>query len=112
MFNKILTVTALGLASLLTVTSANAALFKSGEVVKVEANTALVYVGSNTLEISGKSLTANRLLPTDSVLEGDPLFSYQSIGHVLVNGSTKAQHVSVKVTQGNLQLGDVVKFDK
>lgn len=110
MFNKVVTLSAITLASLLTVTSASAALFKSGEVIKVEANSALVYVGENVSNIQGKSLSASRLLPTESVLEGAPLFSYQTVGNVIVSSSAKDQHVSVKLTQGNLQKGDVLRL--
>lgn len=111
MFNKTLKIADLGLLSVMTIASASASDLKQGEIVKLEGKNAKVYIGTANSIMKGQQLQINRLLATNSVLEGDPLYSYQEVGKVLVNEITKPQYIDVQITQGNLKLGDKVKIN-
>jgi len=111
MLNKTLKIAALGLFSVMAVATASASDLKQGKIVKVEGKSASVYVGTANSIVKGQLLQINRLLATNSVLEGDPLYSYQKVGEVLVNEVTKPQYINVQITQGNLKLGDRVKIN-
>jgi hypothetical protein len=111
MFNKTLKIAAFSLFTVMSIASASESNFKQGEIVELEGKSAKVYVGTANSIVKGQLLQINRLLATNSVLEGDPLYSYQEVGKVLVNGITKAQYINVKITQGNLKLGDKVKIN-
>lgn len=111
MFNKTLKISAFGLLSVMAIASASASNLKQGEIVQVEGKSAKVYVGTATSIVKGQLLQINRLLATNSVLEGDPLYSYQEVGKVLVDDITKPQYIHVQITKGNLKLGDKVKIN-
>ena len=108
MFNKTLKIAVFSLFTVMSIASASESNFKQGEIVKLEGKSAKVYVGAANSIVKGQLLQINRLLATNSVLEGAPLYSYQEVGRVLVNDITKAQYINVQVTQGNLKLGDKV----
>jgi len=110
MFNKTLKIAAFSLLSVMTIASASASDLKQGEIVEVEGKIAKVYVGTANSIVKGQLLQINRLQATNSVLEGDPLYSYQEVGKVLVNGFSKSQYINVQITEGNLKLGDRVKI--
>ena len=101
----------MGLLSVMSVASVSASDLKQGEIVKLEGKTAKVYVGTANSIVKGQLLQINRLRATNSVLEGDPLYSYQEVGEVFVNGFSKSQYINVQITQGNLKLGDRVKIN-
>jgi hypothetical protein len=111
MFNKTLKMAAFGLLTVMSIASASESNFKQGEIVELEGKSAKVYVGTANSIVKGQLLQINRLLATNSVLEGDPLYSYQEVGEVLVNDITKVQYINVKITQGNLKLGDKVRIN-
>ena len=110
MFNKTLKIAAFSLLSVMTIASASASDLKQGEIVEVEGKIAKVYVGTANSIVKGQLLQINRLQATNSVLEGDPLYSYQEVGKVLVNGFSKSQYINVQITEGNLKRGDRVKI--
>lgn len=111
MFNKTLKIAVLSLLSVITIASASASDLKQGEIVEIEGKIAKVYVGTDNSIVKGQLLQINRLQATNSVLEGDPLYSYQEVGEVLVNGFSKSQYINVQITEGNLKLGDRVKIN-
>jgi len=111
MFNKTLKIAAFSLFALGNIASASQSDLKQGEIVKLEGTRAKVYVGTANSIVKGQLLQINRLLATNSVLEGDPLYSYQEVGKVLVNDTTKAQYINVQITEGSLKLGDKVKIN-
>ena len=110
MFNKTLKIAAFSLFTLGNIASASQSDLKQGEIVKVEGKTAKVYVSKADSIAKGQQLQINRLLATNSVLEGDPLYSYQEVTKVLVVEVTNSQYINVHLTQGKFKIGDKVKI--
>lgn len=108
MFNSMLKVAALGLFAVVNIASASD--LKSGDLVEVEGKVAKVHVDSTRSMLKGQQLQIHRLLATNSVLEGDPLYSYQEVGKVLVDEVTNSQYINVRIIQGRFKLGDKIKI--
>ncbi|HBY84943.1 MAG TPA: hypothetical protein DEO86_03630 [Colwellia sp.] len=111
MFHKTLKVAAFSLFAVVNIASASESDFKQGEIVKLEGKSAKVYVGTANSIVKGQLLEINRLLATNSVLEGDPLYSYQEVGKVLVGDISKPNYINVQITQGSLKEGDRVRIN-
>jgi hypothetical protein len=111
MFHKTLKISAFSFFAVVNLASASESDFKQGEIVKLEGKSAKVYVGTANSIVKGQLLQINRLLATNSVLEGDPLYSYQEVGKVLVGDISKPNYINVQITQGILKVGDKVKIN-
>lgn len=81
-----------------------------GKVVAVKNGSASVYVGSDTTTLIGKDITVRRLLPTNTVLEGEPLYSYQVVGSTVVNAESKANFVNIETKDIAIEKDDIIEL--
>ena len=82
----------------------------AGKVIAVDGNNARVYIGSDVASLQGKEITVRRLLPTDTVLEGEPLYSYQVVGTTVINAEDKANFIKIKTNDIPLKKHDIIEL--
>tara|TARA_R110002074_G_scaffold238096_6_gene410077 strand:+ start:7510 stop:7860 length:351 start_codon:yes stop_codon:yes gene_type:complete len=82
----------------------------SGKVISVNDDNASVYIAADTSTLPGKAITVRRLLPTNTVLEGEPLYSYQVVGKTVINAEDKANYISIKANNIAIKIRDIVEL--
>jgi hypothetical protein len=83
---------------------------KSGKVISANDTNASVYVSADSSVAQGEVITVRRLLPTNTVLEGEPLYSYQDIGKAVIESKGKARYLNIKTDELELKQGDIIEL--
>jgi len=110
MFSKSVKLTLLALCTLVITGCASNQQLTSGKVVSVNNGKANVYLSADTSTLQGKTVTVSRLLPNNSVLEGEPLFLYQVVGTTVIDSEEKTNYISVKTNDVTIEQNDIVEL--
>lgn len=110
MFRKSIKLTIATLFTVVITGCASNQQIESGKVVSVSNGKANVYLSADTSTLQGKSVTVSRLLPNNSVLEGEPLYSYQVVGKAVIDSEEKTNYIRVKTNDITIEKSDIIEL--
>jgi len=110
MFSKSIKLAILALSTAVITGCASNEQIESGKVVSVSNGKANVYLSADTATLEGKTVTVSRLLPNNSVLEGESPYSYQVVGKAVIDSEERTNYIRIKTNDIIIEKSDIIEL--